>query len=402
MKKLIVINIIITITITLKAQNLTEVYKHEKINLVEVEDFAQGNNWDEIFHDYNEKAGARPIGLMRYIEVKDNGLIFLTRRASSTVLEFDKNGKYISQFQNTISKSKTTNEEIFNNEKDDKYLVYGDYVKGTMAFFDLDGNFIKSQKVNYGVTECFPLRNGKYAHVGFVVWAGGKIRRISVISDIHTDDHKIVFSHLSDGCSQRITVKMGKGLGMITMPYKDNIISRRTTNGNLLVAFNNIDEIKIISPKEETVKKIHLNFTPRGFTKNDRDEFKKQVNLTEFSGTDTDGTQKRFKPSAEELKKLDDPDFYPKHLPYFYDLRVDSENNLLVFIYTENEINPTFRAYSIDTGEFLGQATLSSEEYEIKTNQIEFHNGYLYGILPLKNADGNPLRLVKFKLEAGN
>ncbi|MDL2326431.1 hypothetical protein LJC67_05105 [Bacteroidales bacterium OttesenSCG-928-A14] len=51
-------------------------------------------------------------------------------------------------------------------------------------------------------------------------------------------------------------------------------------------------------------------------------------------------------------------------------------------------------------GQFICQSSFICDDYDlsITPSKMVFHNGYIYSLQTLKNAKGNPLRLVKFKL----
>jgi hypothetical protein len=51
-------------------------------------------------------------------------------------------------------------------------------------------------------------------------------------------------------------------------------------------------------------------------------------------------------------------------------------------------------------GKFVCQSSFVCNDYDlvISPSKMVFHKGYIYALQTLKNAKGNPLRLVRFKV----
>jgi len=97
-------------------------------------------------------------------------------------------------------------------------------------------------------------------------------------------------------------------------------------------------------------------------------------------------------------EQVNEKGFFPEHLPYFYNLIVDRQNNLLFFIYTNDDKDYAFRAYTTD-GKFLGESEFKIEGYDLLANEnaFIFKNNYLYTIA-LKKGSEYPARIIKCKL----
>lgn len=100
-------------------------------------------------------------------------------------------------------------------------------------------------------------------------------------------------------------------------------------------------------------------------------------------------------------RKFQKPISKAKPKPYFSTFIKDSDNNLLFFEYPEEEGKNKFNVYTFDdNGKFVCQSAFVCDDYNLVINndRLIFKDGYLYGIQVLKEADGIPMRLVKFKL----
>jgi hypothetical protein len=107
-----------------------------------------------------------------------------------------------------------------------------------------------------------------------------------------------------------------------------------------------------------------------------------------------------IKEMETDLNKISDP--IP--LPTFSTILKDSDGNLLFFEYPKEENANKFNVWIYENnGNFVCQSSLVCNEYglEINPSKMVFNNGYIYGLQLLKNTEGVPLRLVRFKI-SGN
>ena len=114
--------------------------------------------------------------------------------------------------------------------------------------------------------------------------------------------------------------------------------------------------------------------------------------------------EKVRKEIQEQMVKLKDPANYPKYLPYFSTMIIDSDGNILIFEYTKDEdkTNNKFRAYSYDMkGNFLGTSSFKNEVLDLTFNpqNFQFFNGFVYTVAKAKKESKEPLKIVKLKLQ---
>jgi hypothetical protein len=268
---------------------------------------------------------------------------------------------------------------------------------GRINFFDMSGNWDRLVYVDYMPLACVPLRDGKIAVNGRVAYKGG-VRYIIAIVDIDTNKEEVVSSRFvahEELC--HVTLRTDKGTVSIGNPYsglKAGIC--RTPNGNLVVAWNNSENVEVFSPQGALLTSFKFRSIPLRITEEMKREFIRGAERLIDSLQGISG-------KTEALERLNSPEFFPEHMPFFYNLMVDSEGNLLVFVYTEKKPAIEFQVYSLlQDGRYVTTSWLECSEFKLglrsRDRELVFRNGKLYGILPSVHELDIPLRLVEFEL----
>ena len=78
-----------------------------------------------------------------------------------------------------------------------------------------------------------------------------------------------------------------------------------------------------------------------------------------------------------------------------------NDYNILFFGDAEEAGKNTFHTYSVGKGQSISENSFQCEDYDLALTKKRFvcHNGFYYGVQVLKNCDGMPLRLVRFRTE---
>jgi hypothetical protein len=78
-----------------------------------------------------------------------------------------------------------------------------------------------------------------------------------------------------------------------------------------------------------------------------------------------------------------------------------NDDNILFFDDAEEVGKNTFHVYSVSKGQSISTGSFQCEDYDLALTKKRFvcHGGYYYGVQVLKNCDGMPLRLVRFRAE---
>ena len=78
-----------------------------------------------------------------------------------------------------------------------------------------------------------------------------------------------------------------------------------------------------------------------------------------------------------------------------------NDDNILFFGDAEEAGKNTFHTYSVGKGQSISENSFQCEDYDLALTKKRFvcHGGYYYGIQVLKDYEGMPLRLVRFRGE---
>lgn len=392
MKKLTVLFMTIAFVYAVNGQSLLDVYKSGKVSLEPESNFAVGVNWDKIFSDYAEVSYGNSIGYYKSIAVASDGSVFIGNYSSCNIQKFNSKGELVLTFGKKgkgvgeFSERPTLGGVIGN-----KYLFTHE-LNGHIKIFSTDGNYIKTIKVNYMPLKTIACGN-KIVLIGHVPM-GEKVRYVITLIDPETGEQKIIKKY--DDISARSKVVVNKNNYMISfspMFTKAELMIRSLPNGNLIVGINTKKLLEEYSVDGKLAKSFNLDFEAPTYP----EDLKKEFML---------GIEKRIeenKLTKEDFAEAYKSDFFPQNTPYYYNFLVDSDGNLLVFRFIEEDVDHKFRVYSFDSdGKSLAEATLNVAGYKLSLNyrfeELCFFNGSVYGLLHPKSDKMQPLQLVKFKV----
>jgi hypothetical protein len=417
------------VCVTLSAQQLASIYKGGDIKLVADASYAKNVDWEKQFSDYDQKAWGRPLGSYKQIVVASDGSVFMSHGSKHSISKFDKNGNYVREFGKKGGKSPA--DFIYmpsvQGILDGKYL-YTSAVDGRMHFFDLNGNWVKTIKLKYMPLGTMPMKGGKIAIIGHVPcgngakhivsllnYADGKEKIISSTFDLYaSSNEKIIkidpyFYKDKDGKEQRIGNWIACSLPF-SHPSYYRVRFATNSAGNLVAAYPETGEIAVFDNTGKKLRQFKADLKPEVITSEDREEYyqnaakslKKLEDDVAKMTKDKEYWDSYVAQYKKQLEKFRDPANYPANLPYFSEMMVDSENNILLFRFTREEGSNKFDVYTYNsTGSKIATTSFIADKYDLKINPavFKFHNGSIYSVLKVKNAVGNPLRLVKFSLQ---
>ncbi|MCK5694896.1 MAG: 6-bladed beta-propeller [Bacteroidales bacterium] len=414
MKTIIIASVVILFSMPgTHGQTLSDFYKNETVKLEEVSEYSAMTDWDELFSDYTEEWRSYDVGRIKSIAMAPDGSVFMSHRTHYEIWKFDRNGKFVKAFG---SKGNGKGEFILRASVEGvlggKYVITTD-VQGRMSFFDLDGNYVKSLKLDYMPLQMVPLGDMKIAIFGHVPWHGHRVKNIIAIKDFETGKEHIVWQVFRDLSSQILDLPGGKKM-VAEMNFTPRDITRHglaaSSEGTLLVASNRDGKVVEYSTDGKELRSFPLKITPVEVTDADVQRiYEKQIeNFAVFNDRlheERRLTEKelelikeeyttRFETQKDKIKAGD-------HLPVYSTVIMDSDGNVLVFEFTEEKDSNKFKVYSYNQkGALLGVSSFECPGYDLSfTNRtFVFHGGYVYAVATKKNVEGIPLRLVKFKL----
>lgn len=403
-------------------QNLSNLYKKDLISLEPVPGYAQNNDWNQLFADSAFRDYGKPLGQMKKIVVAPDGSVFMSHKTRYEIWKFDKNGKFVKKFGSKGSKpGQFVMLPSIEGILDGKYVFTTD-VQGRVLFFDLEGNFIKSIKLDYMPLDMVPLKGSKIAIMGHVPWKGEVSKSIVHIKDLDTGQEKEIWNDFEPYFQNSIVIRFPHG-GMMTcsLPYSHSSLTRfrlaTSKDGNLILASPKTGKIMEYSPDGKLINSFQVNIQPLTITAEDIQEqyqkavkeagnFEKYLFKSEMGNRMTDAERTALVNDYEkQIEKIKDRSLYPEHLPYFSSLIVDSEGNLLVFEFTKDDSITTnrFKAYSYTMkGNFIGSSSFKNETLDLNFNPqaFQFHEGYVYVAANTRKTQAKvtSLRIAKLKL----
>jgi hypothetical protein len=399
-KAIILIFILLLFPATITGQELIDLYKKGKITLNPDPQFSLHlkatpvNNEMNKFNDWliDNAFDLEWKRFFRDFAINQEGAVYLLASyRQGVVFKFDKHGNYISMFKyGENPKSMYTwghSIDILDNE----HIVVA--TSDTILIFDTTGTLYRAIKLDYMTRKCIALRDNKIAVIGEAFLDGnGKWKQHVTIIDIQTEKEKTVVDFQEEKENIFISIKNDKRFMTIRNPFrKFNICMDKTKEGDLIVGYPEDKKIQIFSPDGDEIGLIKLDYSAIPITQTEKDDYYNE--LIAFN------SKRKIQMRADELKVIKSNDYFPEHWPYYYDIKVDSDDNILVFKYTKNK-DRVFRVYQVYSkdGNFICETTIDSESYKgLNIGRMKFFKGHLYGLLSEKDGTEEEA-LVKISL----
>lgn len=367
-------------------------FKSKTQMLIPEKEYLANANWEELFYDGSQTNSASRVGLNKQVVFARDGSVFISDRMKYTISKIDKTGKLVKTFG---KQGWNPGEFAFNQDLDgildDKYLVISD-AQGRINFFDLNGNFFKMITIDFMPLHIYPVKGGRMIIKGHVPY-GTKSKQLLAELDFETEQYTQIYYTFQDYDDPK---------GGISIPHEGVHIAigppfssrktfyRATGNGKIVMAMNSSDVVNVFSPAGGEYKRseFKLQATPIPVTEKEKDEYYQNFKeKLQSRGMD-----------ASLAEKMKQPGYFPDHLPYYYNVIVDNHNNCLFFMYSNENKDHLFTAYST-AGEFLGESEFKIEGYDLlsKVGNYKFMDGFVY-TLALKQNEEMPLRILKCKI----
>ena len=416
------------------SQNLVEIYKKGAVKLVPETNYAQDNDWNQVFRSYYDKMYDTYIGKRKYVTVLSDGSVVVSHSYTDYYTLFDKDGNFVREFSISTGKNKKLQKPIVG-ALNDKILYTKSDNMGKIHFVDLQGNVKKIVTVKYSVYDILPLPGDRLLVTGFVV--GKKNRDIVSIVDYNTGDQKVIYSYWwEDG--RYATSSAGEDV-----PF---FYRKKLENGSeIMVGYHPADAVMPIGVRQSSIRariaivkqkivvaaptvnqvftydlngvelsRMSIPFGKKEVSVEEQKEIlRKQIESTKNNTEPSVVPNVSMNVESEEYNKVIKPELVkkmekdmalitePVTLPVFTTVIKDSEDNLLFFEIPETKGGNKFNVWVYqDGGNFVCQSSFVCDDYDLVINadRMAFHNGYLYSVQDKKGAKGIPMRLVKFRL----
>ncbi len=384
-KKSVIFVFFLSLIACFMSGSLVDTYKKGLIKLEADPSFGQKTSGDESIYDTR-------CDLLR----TPDGSFFIAATTEHCLYRFSPEGKFIGKYG---QEGQGPGDLYFPGDLsvlDSRHLVIGEYATSRrVSLFDLEGNFIKLLKTDRNAATTVALRDNKIAYTTFEFGPMEsqiqEFTTIIVVKDVETGEEVAI----DEFRSQRKFIRSEGGRGFMTAGSGEMIITP-TRDGNLLVGVTMFDELKIYSPQGELLRSFRLNMKPIQVTKDYIRRYK------DFMIQDL---EERNMPNSliEAAKKTPYEDLIGKHLPYFRDILVDFEGNILVCKTTDciRNCNEVFQVYSPE-GKYICEVTVDNGIYDVtidwRFKNIIFADDSVYGLFPLKDNEEAGLQLIRVKL----
>jgi hypothetical protein len=343
--------------------DLTTAYLKGRVALEPDPDFARGVDWGELFP-----------GKYVSVAVAPDGSVFVANSRDHNVSMFGPGGAPIKTFgrrgQGPGDLEYPGNLSIL----DGAYLVVGEYMSNRrISVFELDGTFRAVYKTGGPAASPVALGGGKVAYVGLT----GTIEpRGDGFVDVNTN--RVMILDTATGQERQVTLIKTS----MNKPRDGEVRIARSAEGDLLVGQTIRPEIEVYALDGGKKGVIKLAIDPVPVTKKVAEAYQVKARI------------------SGKLVVMPMGD----HLPYFCDLEVDAEGNLLVFKTGEDpKTGPlVFQVYT-PAGKFLCETELVRGAFDLPVDgyispRLAFTARGIYGILPLRGDELETPRLFRSAL----
>jgi hypothetical protein len=455
MKRMVLLLLVFTIHAGIvSAQKLLEIYKNGPVKLVADQTYGANNNWKTLFNLYYDTL-RRDVGREeeKKIIIAPDGSIFMSHKNRHEIWKFGPDGNLIKKFGVKGGKAdQFPMMPSIHPVVDGKYVFTGD-VNARLKFFDLNGNYFKSMTLDYMTGGFQPLGNGIIMLEGKVMWKNEepgtknmiyKWRNIIVKLNINTGEEKIIYDFFEPADMRVINPSDRASMKMERIPPPDDkmylpnyMVFNKPVfvllkSGRFLQFDRKTGEVRYVNVDGKEIQRFKLDIIPTRITEKDvlenyestKQSLIKSINharlvrdstrISKGERGTTPGTVVSAFPNSDEIIKrgeealtkiesLKDINKYYPNLPYFSNIIVDEEGNVLVFEFTSAEERQSnfFNVSAYDAnGQILAHTSFICDDYDLDFSESTFviSKGYVYAVAKLKNTTGMPLRLVRFKI----
>ena len=388
--------LIITLAITTCFQVDAQV-----IQLVPDETYGQGNNWDKIFDTYYDTLDGRPYGLRKQLVVFDDGSAMVSHATRNRYSLFDSNGKFLKDITLYFSdkSKKPRNLQPVYGKLGDLYFTQANNM-GDIYLFDGNGLITKELKIKYLAKEMLALDDHHIAIIGGTSWSK-KWRSLVSILDTKTGKEKILCDAFEDVSADL----KSKKYFIYTKSRREDMKGEwqiAKIDGKLIVS-NPIDGlVRTYDFNGNKISEKLLDWEPQTLSVEEQIALQNAriQDLKDELPGETDERVLRYynnlisfyENGIQHIKE-------PINMGWFTLAIRGNDDNILFFGDAEEAGKNTFHTYSVSKGQSISTGSFQCEDYDLAITKKRFvcHNGFYYGVQVLKNCEGMPLRLVRFK-----
>ncbi|MBR5910478.1 MAG: hypothetical protein IKZ55_00655 [Bacteroidales bacterium] len=372
----------------------------QTITLVPDETYGKENDWDKIFDTYYDTVIGRPYGLRKQLIVFDDGKAIVSHATRYRYSLFDANGKFLKDITLYFAEKgkKPRNNQPVEGKLGDLYFTKANNT-GDIYLFNDKGLIVKELKIKYQALEMLALDDHHIAIYGGTSWAD-KYRHFVSILDTETGKEKILCDAF-----QNTRGDLNKGYYIYTESKKNDMKGQwqiAKVNGKLIVS-NPIDGlVRTYDFSGNKISEKLLDWEPQTLS------VEEQIALQNARIKDLKDELPRVTDEREITLYNDLISYYengiqhikePINMGWFTIAIKGNDENILFFGDAEESGKNTFHTYSVSKGQSFSEGSFQCEDYDLAITKKRFvcHGGFYYGVQVLKNCEGMPLRLVRFR-----
>ena len=373
------------------------------IRLVPDETYGAGNNWDKIFDTYYDTLDGRPYGLRKQLVVFDDGKAIVSHATRNRYSLFDSNGKFLKDITLHFADKgkKPRNLQPVDGKLGDLYFTQANNT-GDIYLFDGNGLITKELKIKYLAKEMLALDDRHIAIIGGTSWSK-KWRSLVSILDTKTGKEKILCDAFEDVSADL----KSKKYYIYTESRREDMKGEwqiAKVDGKLIVS-NPIDGlVRTYDFNGNKISEKLLDWEPQTLSVEEQIALQ-NARIKDLKAELPGETDERVLRYYNDLISFYENGIQhikePINMGWFTLAIKGNDDNILFFGDAEEAGKNTFHTYSVSKGQSISTGSFQCEDYDLAITKKRFvcHNGFYYGVQVLKNCEGMPLRLVRFRAE---
>jgi len=276
-----------------------------------------------------------------------------------------KNVKVVNIESGKVSKSFTVKNRAYDLAPNNQ-LVCGDGTFGKIYLYDLaTTKLLKTIKVDYMFSNLLALDNNTIViNAGLCVKNGWK--SVIIKKDLTTLKEIQLNNFVADINAHSVVFTNGKSAFSINTPYsKDEFYLDKLQNKQFIVGRHLENRASIYNSTGNLLTNLSFDFERKKISEDKKQEFKQKA----ISTTNDHDFFKSLNIDPDEAKNRINNEFkVPDYLPYYYNMIIDSDNNILLFVYTDNDTS-VFKAFAYDNNsKLIGDVEIEKNGYKINMN----------------------------------
>ena len=363
------------------------------VTLAVASDFGKGMDWGKIFSGYQDRGTYKDLARM------SDGRWIIADSRTYNLLLFDETGRFLKKlWKKGLRESNAAQQpgriEWISPLGDKAIFVLE---PSRIRVFDLDGKEVRSAPISHAV-QCFvALDERTVALAGSMERPDLPKRYVAGILDLETGKEIIVMDSVESSSRKKPVPLTEDGSKTMTVDYPFAEIRgfvRRTPDGGFIAGFSNWPEIEVYDKSGKQLRIITLKTERSFFEIHTIESIGSQAMKTENIGGRGGYTYGKRIPKSD----------YPKDSPYYYNLAVNDDGDVLVFSFPPEGTRPVFQSYSSD-GQLKLDVDLDPGDFEILLTPAAagfvFYRGDLYALAEAKTARGDPPPVHEMLSQAG-